>query len=104
MRNRRDQRRYIVILILAIAGLITGTTPFTPLSEQVFAQEIESQEVYNKYYNTAFVVMQYFGYLRRDPDILYLDWIKTMNDNGRDYRVMINGFINSTEYRQRFGS
>src|SRR5205085_7596036 len=65
---------------------------------------METKEVYNKYYNTAFVVMQYFGYLRRDPDILYLDWIKTMNDNGRDYRVMINGFINSTEYRQRFGS
>jgi hypothetical protein len=64
---------------------------------------MESQEVYDKYYNTAFVVMQYFGYLRRDPDILYLDWIKIMNENGGDYRLMINGFINSIEYRQRFG-
>ena len=62
---------------------------------------MESQEVYNKYYNTAFVVMQYFGYLRRDPDILYLEWIKTMDKTG-DYRTMINGFMNSLEYRQRF--
>ncbi|MDT5059972.1 MAG: hypothetical protein QOH63_431, partial [Acidobacteriota bacterium] len=53
-------------------------------------------------YNEAFVVMQYFGYLRRDPDAAYLDWIKSMNQNN-DYRVMINGFVNSTEYRRRFG-
>ena len=63
---------------------------------------MESQEVYNKYYNTAFVVMQYFGYLRRDPDILYLEWIKTMDLTG-DYRTMTNGFMNSLEYRSRFG-
>jgi len=25
------------------------------------------------YYNQSFVVMEYFGYLRRDPDALYLD-------------------------------
>jgi len=30
----------------------------------------ESAEIYNKLYTEAFVVMQYFGYLRRDPDIL----------------------------------
>jgi hypothetical protein len=46
--------------------------------------------------------MQYFGYLRRDPDAFYLDWIKAMNQNG-DYRNMIDGFMNSIEYRQRFG-
>jgi hypothetical protein len=45
--------------------------------------------------------MQYHGYLRRDPDILYLNWINTMNQTG-DYRTMINGFVNSGEYRNRF--
>ena len=63
----------------------------------------ESNEVYLKFYNESFVVMQYFGYLRRDPDILYLEWIKTMNETGGDYRTMINGFMNSAEYRGRFG-
>jgi len=62
----------------------------------------ESVEVTAKYYNQAFVVMEYFGYVRRDPDILYLDWVRTLNETG-DYRTMINGFLNSTEYRGRFG-
>lgn len=64
---------------------------------------VESQQVYDKYYNEAFVIMQYFGYLRRTADASYLDWIKTMNQTGGDYRTMINGFMNSGEYRRRFG-
>ena len=66
-------------------------------------QLVESSEVFNKYFNEAFVIMQYFGYLRRSADISYLQWIQTMNSNGGDYRTMINGFLNSAEYRQRFG-
>ncbi|HEY6046029.1 MAG TPA: hypothetical protein VIU65_05455, partial [Pyrinomonadaceae bacterium] len=69
---------------------------------QVLRSISESPEVRTKFYDEAFVVMQYFGYLRRDPDILYLDWIRTMKSTG-DYRTMINGFMNSSEYRQRFG-
>jgi hypothetical protein len=63
----------------------------------------ESVEVYQKFYTESFVVMQYFGYLRRDPDASYLDWIRIMNQNGGDYRSMISGFINSNEYVRRFG-
>ncbi len=70
---------------------------------QVLRALVESGEVYQKYYTEAFVIMQYFGYLRRSADISYLNWIQTMNSNGGDYRVMINGFLNSAEYRQRFG-
>ncbi|MDQ3473914.1 MAG: DUF4214 domain-containing protein [Acidobacteriota bacterium] len=81
-----------------IAGLTNGQMT----RAQLLRGLVESAEVYAKFYNEAFVVMQYFGYLRRDPDILYLDWIQTMNQNGGDYRVMINGFVNSNEYRQRF--
>lgn len=69
---------------------------------QVLRQVAESTEVYNKYYNEAFVVMQYFGYLRRNPDALYLNWIDVINANPSDSRHMIGGFVNSTEYRQRF--
>ncbi|MFZ0061072.1 MAG: Ig-like domain-containing protein, partial [Pyrinomonadaceae bacterium] len=57
----------------------------------------ESPEVYNKYFNQAFVVMQYFGYLRRDPDAFYLDWIAVLDSNPNDYRGMVNGFMNSLE-------
>jgi hypothetical protein len=70
----------------------------------VLRQLVESPEVYNKYYNEAFVIMQYFGYLRRTADASYLSWIQTMNQTNGDYRIMINGFLNSTEYRRRFGA
>ncbi|HKC62227.1 MAG TPA: DUF4214 domain-containing protein, partial [Pyrinomonadaceae bacterium] len=69
---------------------------------QVLRALVESNEVDQKFYNEAFVVMQYFGYLRRDPDILYLNWLDTLNRTN-DYRTMINGFMNSNEYVQRFG-
>ncbi len=62
----------------------------------------ESTEVSAKCFNEAFVVMQYFGYLRRDPDILYLEWIKILNQTN-DYRTLVNGFVNSLEYHSRFG-
>jgi hypothetical protein len=48
-------------------------------------------------------VMQYFGYLRRTADASYQQWIEIMNANGGDYRLMVNGFLNSLEYRERFG-
>jgi hypothetical protein len=70
---------------------------------EVLRAIVESTEVYQKYYIESFVVMQYFGYLRRDPDARYREWIRIMNTNGGDYRDMINGFMNSLEYRLRFG-
>lgn len=69
---------------------------------QVLREISESGEAYTKYYNQAFVVMQYFGYLRRDPDAFYLVWIDELNSTGNS-RAMISGFVNSLEYRFRFG-
>ncbi|HVS82090.1 MAG TPA: LamG-like jellyroll fold domain-containing protein [Pyrinomonadaceae bacterium] len=68
---------------------------------QVLRQIAESGEVYQRYYNQAFVVMEYFGYLRRDPDSLYLNWIDVLNQGG-DPRHMVEGFVSSAEYRNRF--
>ncbi|MBA2734139.1 MAG: hypothetical protein H0U54_14825 [Acidobacteria bacterium] len=81
---------------------ITGLTNGTMTRGQVLRALIESSKLYQKFYNEAFVILQYFGYLRRDADSLYLQWIQTLNQKG-DYRTMINGFLNSTEYRRRFG-
>jgi Tol biopolymer transport system component len=69
---------------------------------QVLREIVESVQVYQKFFNEAFVVMEYFGYLHRDPDILYLQWLDLLNRTG-DFRTMVNGFVNSLEYRQRFG-
>jgi hypothetical protein len=46
--------------------------------------------------------MEYFGYLRRQPDGGYLAWIAVL-DGSNDPRGMVTGFVNSIEYRNRFG-
>jgi hypothetical protein len=107
--NSLDNTQYVDTL-LNTAGvtssnrlaMINGLNNSTLTRAQVLRQIAESTEVYNKYYNQAFVVMQYFGYLRRDPDALYLAWIDVINANPADSRHMIDGFMNSLEYRQRF--
>lgn len=109
-----------VDLLLSTAGITHSARDFwiaalgnqTRTRAQVFREIAESLEVYNKYYNQAFVVMQYFGYLRREPDALFQNWITGLEAvcgvgqpcaNPDDYRGMINGFMNSLEYRARFG-
>ncbi len=70
---------------------------------------VEGPEVSQKFFNKAFVVVGYFAYLRRDPDAQYLVWIEKLNNPAAGqsfedtYREMIKGFIESTEYRARFG-
>jgi hypothetical protein len=59
-----------------------------------------------KVFNEAFVTMQYFGYLRRDPDPDGLNfWLTKLNQFGGNYvsAEMVKAFITSDEYRHRFG-
>jgi alpha-tubulin suppressor-like RCC1 family protein/subtilisin family serine protease len=62
--------------------------------------------------NKAFVLMQYFGYLRRNPDNApeanhsgYNFWLGKLNEFGGDFRQaqMVTAFLDSIEYRNRFG-
>jgi subtilisin family serine protease len=72
---------------------------------QVVRAIADSNEVSATEFNSAFVAMQYFGYLRRDPDTQgFNDWLRTINANPADFRSMVNGFMNSQEYRLRFGT
>ncbi|HVG33668.1 MAG TPA: DUF4394 domain-containing protein [Pyrinomonadaceae bacterium] len=84
------------------SALIASLNNGTRTRAEVLRQIVETQEVFNKFFNRGFVVMEYFGYLRRDPDALFNDWITQLNATG-DYRHLVNGFVNSIEYRQRFG-
>ncbi|HEV7743379.1 MAG TPA: DUF4214 domain-containing protein [Pyrinomonadaceae bacterium] len=55
--------------------------------------------------NEMFVMMQYFGYLRRDPDAAgYAFWLNKLNQfNGNfEQAEMVKAFIVSGEYRARF--
>ncbi|HET6975725.1 MAG TPA: DUF4214 domain-containing protein [Pyrinomonadaceae bacterium] len=55
-------------------------------------------------YNSAFVTLCYFNYLKRDPDPQGHDyWLQALKQNSNDYSAVITGFIASGEYRSRFG-
>ena len=69
----------------------------------------ENQQLYDREYNAAFVLMQYYGYLRRNPEDLpdtdrsgYNFWLGELNRTG-NYSNMVRAFIVSEEYRKRFG-
>jgi hypothetical protein len=55
-------------------------------------------------YNPAFVLVQYFGYLRRDPEPGgYLFWLDVLNNKQpNNFRGMVCSFLTSTEYQARF--
>jgi hypothetical protein len=72
----------------------------------------ESRALSEREVNRAFVLMQYFGYLRRNPDDApdasfagYDFWLSKLDEFGGDYHKaeMVRAFIESAEYRARFG-
>jgi choice-of-anchor B domain-containing protein len=72
----------------------------------------ENAEFSRREFRKAFVLMQYFGYLRRNPDDApdadfagYNFWLTKLDDNDGDFvrAEMVRAFIESIEYRQRFG-
>ena len=61
---------------------------------------------YDNLFNAAFVQMEYFGYLLRDPDPGGYDfWLGKLNHFGNWVDAqMVLSFIESPEYRSRFGA
>lgn len=80
---------------------------------QVLRQIAEHQNLANAEFNRAFVLMQYFGYLRRNPNDSpdsdfsgYDFWLTKLNQFNGNYinAEMVKAFLTSTEYRKRFGA
>ena len=79
---------------------------------QVLRAVAEDPDLNSAEFNRAFVLMQFFGYLRRNPNELpdndysgYDFWLTKLNQfNGNFVNAeMVKAFITSGEYRQRFG-
>jgi hypothetical protein len=76
---------------------------------QVLLDVIEIPEFKTREFNPAFVLMQYYGYLRRDPEPEgYQFWLNVLNNKLPNdisgYRAMVCGFLTSDEYQDRFSS
>ena len=88
-------------------SLVAGLNAATLTRAQVLRQVAESEEFALNEFNRAFVTMQYFGYLRRDPDTAGFNfWLNKLNAFNGDFlqAEMVKAFITSLEYRQRFGA
>ncbi|MDT7689824.1 MAG: hypothetical protein QOE46_2583 [Acidobacteriota bacterium] len=78
----------------------------------VVRQVAENTEFTRRELNRAFVLMQYFGYLRRNPNdapdsdfVGYQFWLTKLEQFQGNYinAEMVKAFITSLEYRRRFG-
>ena len=87
-------------------SLVNGLTGGTLTRASALRQIAENERFVATKRNAAFVLMEYFGYLRRDPDASgYQFWLNKLNQFGGNFEQaeMEKAFINSGEYRQRFG-
>jgi hypothetical protein len=92
--------------LLATAGLPSNTfiVPGGMTNGQILRGIVETNAVLNRFLTEGTVSIQYFGFLRRDPDTIgYQNNVNTLNANPSNLRHMIFIFIYSTEYRARFG-
>ncbi len=73
---------------------------------QVLRGLVDSDSFRQREYNGAFVLMEYFGYLRRDRDQGGYDfWLNVLNNREPgNYRGMVCSFVTAAEYQRRFGT
>ncbi len=92
--------------------LVADLTSGARSRAQVLRAVAEDADLVNSETNRAFVLMQYFGYLRRNPNDApdadhtgYDFWLGKLNEfNGNFVNAeMVKAFIVSGEYKQRFG-
>ena len=86
-----------------------GAVLYRLADDNVITNPVNNRAFIDAEYNRSFVATQYFGYLRRDPDIGGLVfWLGQVNSAPlRDVpkqHAMVCSFITSTEYQQRFSS
>jgi CubicO group peptidase (beta-lactamase class C family) len=91
--------------------LVSDLTSGTRSRAQVLRGVAEDSDLISSEFNRAFVLMQYFGYLRRNPDDFkdtdytgYDFWLTKLNQvNGNFVNAeMVKAFLDSAEYNARF--
>jgi subtilisin family serine protease len=111
--NAKDKNGTKPLSASESAQLIANLTNASMTRAQVLRAVAEDQDLANSEFNRAFVLMEYFGYLRRnpfDPPEVTLDyagyefWLNKLNQFNGNYinAEMVKAFLSSTEYGQRF--
>lgn len=92
-------------------SLVNGLNTGAMTRAQVVRAAAEDVDLAAAEKNRAFVLMQYLGYLRRDPNAGqdtdytgYEFWLTKLNDHGGDFHAaqMVRSFLVSAEYLNRF--
>jgi hypothetical protein len=92
-------------------ALVQGLDAGRETRATVLSKVAENAEFKRREQNPAFVLMQYFGYLHRNPDegrdsdlSGFNFWLKKLEDNAGDFHKaeMVRAFIEASEYRNRF--
>lgn len=87
-------------------SLVAGLNGATETRATVLRKVAESPFLNQREFNSAFVFMEYAGYLRRDADLSGFNFWRNKLDsfNGNFVNAeMVKAFITSAEFRQRFG-
>ena len=115
--TRLDQNAGLLLPAAERAQLAAALAPAPADAERraaVLLQVAEHPSLRQREFNRAFVLMQYFGYLRRNPDDapesdlnfagwkFWLDKLEQFDGN-HVQAEMVKAFITSDEYRKRFG-
>jgi len=91
--------------------LVSDLTSGAKSRAQVLRAVAEDSDLNRAEFNRAFVLMQYFGYLRRNPNDSqdtdytgYDFWLTKMNQFNGDFvnAQMVKAFLDSEEYQKRF--
>lgn len=95
-----------------LVGVLGGTPSDVSRRSQVLRAVAEDNDLRAAEFNKAFVMMQFFGYLRRNPNDLpdnnfdgYNFWLGKLDQFNGNFvdAEMVKAFIISAEYRHRFG-
>jgi len=87
------------------AAFVSGLEGNTLTRSAVLQRIAQNERFVKAKFNEAFVRMQYFGYLRRDPDDSgFHFWLDKLNqfEGNFERAEMVKAFITSGEYRARF--
>ena len=103
--ERLNARATGALSTVEFAALVAGLEAGTETRGSVLLKVADDEDFRRREFAPAFVLMQYLGYLRRDPDEEgYNFWLAKLEQFNGDFvrAEMVKAFLDSDEYRRRF--